>query len=149
MVDLRDLYVDAIAHAKDAVRLIVWRIGGDGDGASVTFKLHFDGIFPGRDDLGQARLSCFGRTPIVAQFLGEAFDLLEVPRRNWEDRVTLEVRPKGERRIVSKPFPFDVDPLPVMVPVRILDLPVDATTPFQSWWHAEPRQFISFEYCSA
>ena len=84
-----------------------------------------------------------------ARGLGEdAFDLLEVPRRSWEDRVTVALKPVGERRIACLPYPFDVDPLPVMVPARILDRPAGASPYLHSWWHSEPRQLIWFEYCS-
>ncbi len=77
------------------------------------------------------------------------FDLLEVPRRSWEDRVTIELKPVSERRIVREPYPFDVDPLPVVVSTRILDWPAKASLEFQSWWHSQPPRPIRFEYCSA
>ena len=51
--------------------------------------------------------------------LGEdEFDLLDVPRAKWEDRVKIEVRPIGRRRIVMRPYPFDEDPLTVPVVAR-------------------------------
>jgi hypothetical protein len=85
-----------------------------------------------------------------AKGLGDdEFELLEVPRRSWKDRVTIAVRPAGERRIVCEPYPFDVDPLPVFVPTRILDRPAEPRADFQSWWHAERKQPIRFEYASA
>ena len=85
----------------------------------------------------------------TAKGLGDdEFDLLEVPRRSWEDRVTIEVKPATERRIVCEPYPFGVDPLPVVVPARILDWPTEPSAHFQSWWHSERKQPIRFEYCS-
>ena len=85
-----------------------------------------------------------------AKGLGDdEFDLLEVPRRSWEDRVTIEVKPAGQRRLVCEPYPFDIDPLPVIVPARILDWSAEPSAHFQSWWHSEPKQPIRFEYCSA
>ncbi len=85
----------------------------------------------------------------TAKGLGDdEFDLLEVPRRSWEDRVTIEVKPASERRIVCEPYPFGVDPLPVAVPARILDWPAEPSAHFQSWWHSERKQLIRFEYYS-
>lgn len=85
-----------------------------------------------------------------AKGLGEdELDLLEVPRRSWEDRVTIAVKPVSERRIVCEPYPFAVDPLPIMVPARILDWPAEPSAHFQSWWHSTSKQPIRFEYCSA
>ena len=85
----------------------------------------------------------------TAKGLGDdEFDLLEVPRRSWEDRVTIEVKPASERRIVCEPYPFGVDPLPVAVPARILDWPAEPSAHFHSWWHSERKQLIRFEYCS-
>lgn len=93
---------------------------------------------------------------LIAPRTGEAiglgddeFDLIEVPRRNWDDRVTIEVKPAGERRIVCEPYPFDVDPLPVLVPVRILDRPAEPSERFTFWWHSVAKQTIRFVYCSA
>jgi hypothetical protein len=45
--------------------------------------------------------------------------LVEVPRRSWDDRVTIGWRPLAERRIVCDPYPFDRDPLEVLLPARI------------------------------
>ena len=81
--------------------------------------------------------------------LGEdAFDLLHVPRRNWQDRVEIELKPVGERRIGCSPYPFDADPLAVVVPARIDNLPTERPEHFQSWWHSLPRRPLRFEYCS-
>jgi len=87
---------------------------------------------------------------VEAKGFGEdEFDLIDVPRKNWQDRVTVTLKPQGERRIACKPYPFDVDPLPVVVRTRIFDLPLERSTSFQTWWHAHIPQLIRYEYCSA
>ena len=85
-----------------------------------------------------------------ARGLGDdEFTLLEVPRRNWEDRVSIALKPLGDRRIACDPYPFDKDPLPLVVRARIFDLPADDVTQFPTWWHSQSSQLIRFEYCSA
>jgi hypothetical protein len=85
-----------------------------------------------------------------ARGLGEdAFDLLEVPRRGWADRVTVSLRPSGGGRIVCRPFPFDLDPLPVTVQARVLDVRGGQPGPFETRWHAVLPEPVRFEYCSA
>ena len=84
-----------------------------------------------------------------AKGLGEdEFDLLEVSRNNWGDRVKITIKPLGEKRIVCEPYPFDTDPLPVFVPARIFDLPVEKSSNFQTHWHSQQIQLIQFEYRS-
>ena len=78
----------------------------------------------------------------------DQFDLLEVPRKNWEDRVSIALKPLGDRRIVCDPYPFDEDPLPIVVRSRIFDLPAEDSPQFQTWWQAQAPQLIRFEYCS-
>lgn len=78
----------------------------------------------------------------------DEFELHDVPRRGWSDRVTLRFMPRGSRRIAVSPYPFDIDPLPVVMPVRIVSVPV-AESNFQTWWHALQPQLIEFEYVSA
>ena len=86
----------------------------------------------------------------TARGLGEdAFDLPEVPRRGRADRVTVALRPSGGRRIVCRPYPFDLDPLPVSVQARVLDVRGDHPGPFATRWHAVQPEPIRFEYCSA
>ncbi len=82
-------------------------------------------------------------------FGGDEFDLNDVPRGNWQDRVTITLKPQGEGRIACNPYPFDVDPLPVVVPTRIFQLPLKRSTSFQTWWHAHIPQLTRYEYCSA
>jgi hypothetical protein len=71
-----------------------------------------------------------------------------IPRRSWQDRVALELTPGADRRIVCRPYPFDVDPLPVSIRGRVLPWPVERPAHFQSWWHVLPRRLIRFSYCS-
>lgn len=77
-----------------------------------------------------------------------AFDLLNVPRAGWEDRVTVRLTPAGDRRIVADPYPFDADPLPVDVPVRMVDGNGPGPADFFAWWHAVPKRTVRFEYRS-
>lgn len=75
--------------------------------------------------------------------------LLDVPRRSWGDHVTIKLTPIANRRIVCDPYPFDVDPLEVFLPARIVeaesltgnDLPLVLL-------HATPLKSIRFEFCS-
>lgn len=79
--------------------------------------------------------------------LGEdAFELHNVPRTSWSDRVTITATPQGNRCIELDPYPFDIDPLPVVMPVRIVALPCERPVPFHSWWHAHEREFVSFQF---
>jgi hypothetical protein len=73
--------------------------------------------------------------------------LAEIPKTGWDDRVTLELSPQG-RRIVCRPYPFDLDPLPVALRARILQEGDKPRGDFQTWWHGVPRQQIGFEFCS-
>jgi len=83
---------------------------------------------------------CFGgRQPL---------SLREIPHRRWDDRVTIELSPQPENRIACKPYPFDIDPLPITLRARILDAAERPRGDFQSWWHSVPRRQIHFEYCS-
>jgi hypothetical protein len=45
----------------------------------------------------------------------------EVPRRSWEDRVSLEIKPLGDGRIMIDQYPFDESPLTVTVPARVAE----------------------------
>ncbi len=78
----------------------------------------------------------------------EALTLREIPRRSWTDRVTIELTPRPENRVVCRPYPFDIDPLPVKLRARILNAAERPGGDFQSWWHGVPRQQIEFSYCS-
>ena len=84
-----------------------------------------------------------------AKGLGEdEFELRDVPRRTWSDRVAIRVTPLGERRIALAPYPFDQDPLPVSVLARGFDLPADRSAHFQTWWHAKPLEVLEFQFSS-
>ncbi|MCZ6857209.1 MAG: DUF3891 family protein, partial [Gemmatimonadetes bacterium] len=76
----------------------------------------------------------------------DEFELHHVPRRSWNDRVTIEVSPSNERRIILDPYPFDMDPLPVGVPARVFNLPADRSGHFQTWWNARPVEMLEFLY---
>ncbi|MEW5977854.1 MAG: DUF3891 family protein [Acidobacteriota bacterium] len=75
----------------------------------------------------------------------DAIELLETPRRSWQDRVKISVRPLGNRRIALDPYPFDVDPLPVTVPVRIVDRAKVGRGPFSVWWRSEQPRWLEYE----
>lgn len=82
--------------------------------------------------------------------LGEdAFELVEVPRRSWDDRVTIAVTPSGPGRIALDPYPFDTDPLPVPVVSRAFPADAVRTSRFPTWWHARPLTRLDFTYHSA
>jgi len=78
----------------------------------------------------------FGEDPVT---------FLEVPRGSWNDRVAIEARPGGNRRIILDPYPFDRDPLPVSIPVRIVDHATKPSAPLQAWWRSQQEQQIHFE----
>lgn len=81
--------------------------------------------------------------------LGEdPFELRDVPRRSWDDRVTIDVRPLGGRRIALDPYPFDLDPLPVPVTARVFDRSEERGSEFHGWWNAQPPEVITFHYTS-
>ncbi len=90
----------------------------------------------------------FARTPDPERLRAETIAAIEVPRRSWEDRVTIRIRPLGERRIACDPSPFDTDPLAVEVPARIFDRPSSSSFRFHSRWHSVSPQRIRFEYSS-
>ena len=73
--------------------------------------------------------------------------LAGIPRKSWEDRVTLELHPVGSK-IVCRPYPFDQDPLPVVPRARVLHGTFERPTEFQAWWQSLERREIRFEFCS-
>ncbi len=82
----------------------------------------------------------------VSVGLGEdSIDFLDVPRRSWQDRVTIQVRPIGERRLVLDPYPFGESPLHVNVPVRIVKDEQPPTSPFEVWWRTQQPELVQFE----
>ncbi len=56
----------------------------------------------------------------------------EVPRRSWEDRVSVEIKPLGDGRIMIDPYPLDEAPLTVSVTARV-------TEP-HTWWRQAPTR---------
>jgi hypothetical protein len=79
----------------------------------------------------------------------DSYELHDVPRRSWMDRCTITVTPRGDRRIELNPYPFDIDPLPVVVRARIVELPAERPAHVHSWWHACVPQHIQFQFVSA
>ena len=77
-----------------------------------------------------------------------AFTLNDVPRGRWHDRVSLEVAPVGEHQISCHPYPFDVDPLPVSVPLRMVPVEEGRDGDFLSWWYGTEKRMIRYELCS-
>lgn len=74
---------------------------------------------------------------IIAPAEGEARGLGEdhvvfrdVPRRSWADRVSIEVQPRGDGRLVVDPYPFDEAPLRISVPARVAEP--------HTWWRQAP-----------
>lgn len=62
-------------------------------------------------------------TPVAGAAKGVGEDHVvfsDVPRRNWEDRVSVEITPLGDGRIMIDPYPFDEAPLTVSVPARVV-----------------------------
>jgi hypothetical protein len=77
--------------------------------------------------------------------------LHDIPRRDWDDRLTLAWRPVENRRIVCDPFPFDTDPLHVHLPVRIVpDEPRGRSEGGEplTRLHAAPLHTVTFELVS-
>ena len=79
----------------------------------------------------------------------DEFDLLHVPRKSWEDRVTMRVFPKGERKIGLDPYPFDIDPLLVHVPARIIDGNVTSSEDYRPLWYSTPIEELEYEFSRA
>ncbi len=74
-----------------------------------------------------------------AKGLGEDHVVFEdVPRRSWEDRVSIELKPAGDGQIVIEPYPFDEAPLTISVAARVAE-------PNTSWRQA-PRVLKDFTY---
>ena len=74
----------------------------------------------------------------------DAYELREVPRTSWTDRVTINVQPLGDDRVVLDPYPFDLDPLCVQVPVRVFDDDDASEASFQMRWHSVSPELLQF-----
>ncbi len=93
------------------------------------------GLMPGLDDVP------------VEGYSKYAWNILRVPRSSASDRVMVEVRAAGERRLKFGPYPFDIDPLPVLVPIRVsagFNSPADR----DRHWHGIERRILGFEITS-
>ena len=80
-------------------------------------------------------------TPVAGEAKGLGDDHVvfhEVPRRSWEDRVSLELKPQGDGRIMADPFPFDEAPLLVTVPARVAEP--------HTWWQQAPWILKEFTF---
>ncbi|MCP5520891.1 MAG: DUF3891 family protein [Verrucomicrobiales bacterium] len=79
----------------------------------------------------------------------DAFELREVPRTSWGDRVTIDFLPVSENSVVLDPYPFDLDPLRVRVPVRVFDRNDRSDEPFQTRWYATSPELLDFRIGSS
>ncbi len=62
----------------------------------------------------------------------------DVPRRGWDDRVSVEIEPRGDGRIRMDPYPFDETPFRVSVPVRVVQP--------HSWWRQAPSMLQTYTF---
>jgi len=76
-------------------------------------------------------------------------DFPEIPRASWANRVSMAWRRAGERTFTVDPYPFDVDPLPVLMPVRIIEHPIPPTDTPLTRLHGAPLRTIEFTLSSA
>jgi hypothetical protein len=65
----------------------------------------------------------------------------DVPRRDWSDRVKVKFIPHGAGQIALDPYPFDISPLTISVPVRVV--------PSGAWWRETPLSVLSFTFIRA
>jgi hypothetical protein len=81
------------------------------------------------------------------------YALVDVPRSAWNDRVTLRLRRISNQQFACDPYPFDLDPLEVHLPARVVPLHDGRTMHSQdgplSRLHAAPLETIRFELLSA
>jgi hypothetical protein len=148
--DATRAFLDEIATAQAGLEA---RIGADPATAAWLDARHLDPHVRLLQLLDALSLSlCAAVVPPLegpAQGLGEdAFDLPDVPRRGWSDRVTIAVRPRGGRHIVLEPYPFDRDPLPVLVQARVLEAHPGDPALFATRWHGLLPESVRFEYRS-
>ena len=93
------------------------------------------------DALSLALCSCV-ITPVEGEAKGLGEDRVvfaEVPRRSWEDRVSLEIEPLGDGRIMIDQYPFDESPLTVTVPAREIE---PHTSQHQAPWILKQFTFL-------
>jgi len=84
-----------------------------------------------------------------AGFGEDSFELHEVPRSEWNDRISISVVARGGGTVELDPYPFDIDPLPVSIPAKIVAPSVARSLPLQAWWHAARTCLIEARYVSA
>jgi Protein of unknown function (DUF3891) len=78
----------------------------------------------------------------------DAFELHDVPRKGWSDRISIQATPLGVGQMMLDPYPFDLDPLPVHIPARIIPLPINKEPNFYSTWYAQMPNKIEFQFVS-
>ena len=79
----------------------------------------------------------------------DPYELREVPRRSWEDRVTIKVLPWKDGHIVLDPYPFNLDPLTVSVPAKVLDSDSSGGESYLSRWSEQSPQLLKFHLGSS
>ena len=84
----------------------------------------------------------------AAGFGMDSFELRDVPRSDWNDRVSISVVARGDGNVELDPYPFDIDPLPVSIPTKIVDPEAVRSLQFQAWWHAAQTRRIDVRYVS-
>ena len=73
-----------------------------------------------------------------------------IPRRGWDDRVSLALSPLGHKRIAIAPYPFDQDPLTLLIPGRLAARqPYASQTDFLRDYYADQRVIVSYTLQSA
>jgi len=72
-------------------------------------------------------------------------EFLDIPRRNWDDRVKLQFHPLGEGRIECNPYPFDEDNLAVPVIVTELNANIQNETQ-QVREYRVPQKIVTFTF---
>ena len=137
-----DEAVQFVAELGDGQRDLKERLRADRSWAAAVDAEHLD---------PHARLLQLGDALSLYLCLGAAgersFD--DVPRASLDDRVSLGLRPLDRRHITVRPYPFDRDPLPIVLPARVVDSSSRSRSLFQTWRHALPKQPLAFEFCSA
>lgn len=68
------------------------------------------------------------------------------------ERVTIQVTARneheGQSRIELEPYPFDLDPLPVLMPARVINLRMAKPEHFHRWWQGPLPEQIVFQLVS-
>jgi len=72
-------------------------------------------------------------------------EIKHIPRKNWDDSVTLQFRPLGEGVIECDPYPFDQDNLVVPVVVTELDANIQNET-HQIREYNVPQKIVTFTF---